>query len=290
VKLAGRQEAFFARCTDAALTVSKHFQDWLSRHWRVQAHVLYDKAPSFFQPATATEVGHLPPCFSCCSSPAVLPLLFFPCCSSPAVLPMLFFPWAQPGCHVRAHSRGKQLEPAMSGAIHEPAGCHHLSANAAIQHLPGAGKLVAGYNRLALAVLATVVMCYIKEWSELGLLLRLVLGATGCSHAVVVSYTHVLWIHSVQRMRWAACMCSGSITRALSDLGPPHAGSRAVHGPQARATRKGSPAITAVCVRRLCRWLHPCDHGRPQRQDCVAAAAAALCGHQQHVLDSRRGL
>lgn len=56
VQLAGKQEQYFARFCDAALTVSQRFQHWLRSHWNVQAHVLYDKAPSFFQPASADEV------------------------------------------------------------------------------------------------------------------------------------------------------------------------------------------------------------------------------------------
>ena len=56
VQLAGKQEQYFARCCDAALTVSQRFQHWLRDRWSVQARVLYDKAPSFFQPASAEEV------------------------------------------------------------------------------------------------------------------------------------------------------------------------------------------------------------------------------------------
>lgn len=61
VQLAGKQEQYFARCCDAALTVSQRFQHWLRDRWGVQARVLYDKAPSFFQPASAEEVRPLLP-------------------------------------------------------------------------------------------------------------------------------------------------------------------------------------------------------------------------------------
>lgn len=54
--LAGRAEQALARQCDGALTVSRRFQQWLQERWAVQARVLYDTAPAFFQPVEAEEV------------------------------------------------------------------------------------------------------------------------------------------------------------------------------------------------------------------------------------------
>lgn len=55
----------FARHCDGALTVSRRFQQWLRERWAVQSRVLYDTAPTFFRPVTATQVRCA--CCACCA-------------------------------------------------------------------------------------------------------------------------------------------------------------------------------------------------------------------------------
>lgn len=55
VRLAERYERHWGRAADASLCVTRAMQRELSVHWRVPAHVFYDRPPDFFRPATLQE-------------------------------------------------------------------------------------------------------------------------------------------------------------------------------------------------------------------------------------------
>jgi hypothetical protein len=57
VRVAAALERKCSQCADAVITVSEHCAAWLLEHWSLRAVTLYDKAPAFFRPATADQVG-----------------------------------------------------------------------------------------------------------------------------------------------------------------------------------------------------------------------------------------